>query len=319
MHILITGSAGFIGFHLSKKFLSKGYRVVGIDNLNHYYDVNLKKKRLSILRKYKNFLFHKIDLTDGKKIKKIFDKYKIETVINLAAQAGVRYSIENPNAYIKSNLEGFFNILEHSKNYKVKKFFYASSSSVYGSNKKLPFSEEDIVKNPISLYAATKLSNEILSESYSKMFKMNIVGLRFFTVYGPWGRPDMALFKFTEKILSNKKLEVYNYGKMLRDFTYVDDITESIFRLFKIKKLLKHEIFNIGNNSPVKLMDFILMIEKVIGVKGKYKFLPLQNGDVKSTYSDSKKLFRTIKFKPSTKLMDGIKSFVRWYLKNYQR
>ena len=319
MHILITGSAGFIGFHLSKKFLSKGYRVVGIDNLNHYYDVNLKKKRLSILRKYKNFLFHKIDLTDGKKIKKIFDKYKIETVINLAAQAGVRYSIENPNAYIKSNLEGFFNILEHSKNYKVKKFFYASSSSVYGSNRKLPFSEEDIVKNPISLYAATKLSNEILSESYSKMFKMNIVGLRFFTVYGPWGRPDMALFKFTEKILSNKKLEVYNYGKMLRDFTYVDDITESIFRLFKIKKLFKHEIFNIGNNSPVKLMDFILMIEKVIGVKGKYKFLPLQNGDVKSTYSDSKKLFRTIKFKPSTKLMDGIKSFVRWYLKNYQR
>ena len=258
-------------------------------------------------------------MTESQKIKKIFDRYKIETVINLAAQAGVRYSIENPNAYIKSNLEGFFNILEYSKNYKVKKFFYASSSSVYGSNKKLPFSEEDTVKNPISLYAATKLSNEILSESYSKMFKMNIVGLRFFTVYGPWGRPDMALFKFTEKILNNKKLEVYNYGKMLRDFTYVDDITESIFRLFKIKKFFNHEIFNIGNNSPVKLMDFILMIEKVIGVKGKYKFLPLQNGDVRSTYSDTKKLFRTIKFKPSTKLMDGIKRFVEWYLKNYQR
>lgn len=319
MNILITGCAGFIGFHLSKKFLDNNKVVIGIDNLNNYYDVSLKIKRLKILQKYKNFKFHKIDLSNKIKIEKIFKKLKISQVINLAAQAGVRYSITNPEAYINSNLIGFYNIMQISKDFNVNKFIYASSSSVYGANSSIPFSESDEVKSPISLYAATKLSNEILCESYSRMFKMNSIGLRFFTVYGPWGRPDMALFKFTKKILNNQRIDIYNYGKMLRDFTYIDDVIESIYRLSKAKKKFQNEIFNVGNNSPVQLMKFISELEKALKLKIKYKFFPMQLGDVKSTYSNSRKLFKVINFKPKTNIKLGINNFLKWYLKNYHK
>lgn len=319
MNILITGCAGFIGFHLSKKFLENNKIVFGIDNLNDYYDISLKKKRLNILLKYKNFIFFKIDLNNKKKIEKIFKQKKISQVFNLAAQAGVRYSISNPEAYVNSNLLGFCNILQLSKDYEVKKFVYASSSSVYGANKSIPFSESDEVKSPISLYAATKLSNEIICESYSRMYNMNSIGLRFFTVYGPWGRPDMALFKFTKKILNNQKIDIFNYGKMFRDFTYIDDVVESIFRLSNIKKKFKNEIFNIGNSSPIKLMDFITELEKALKIKIKYKFYPMQIGDVRSTYSNSTKLFKAINFKPKTNIKLGIDNFLKWYLKNYQK
>ena len=318
MTYLITGAAGFIGMNLAHKLLKKNKKIIGIDNLNSYYDINLKKKRLDKLKKFKKFIFYKININDKNKLVNVFKSQKINIVINLAAQAGVRYSLENPQAYIDANLNGFFNLIECSKKFKVDKFVYASSSSVYGANKKLPFSESDKINKPISLYAATKASGELIAETYSHLYKMNIIGLRFFTVYGPWGRPDMALFKFTNLMLKGKKIDIYNNGKMLRDFTYIDDIVESIYRLLKIKKKFTNSIYNIGNNSPVKLMHFVEEIEKILGIKAKYNFMPLQQGDVVSTFSNSKKLVKLIKFKPKTKISLGIKNFLRWYLEHYK-
>ena len=318
MTYLITGAAGFIGMNLAHKLLKKNKKIIGIDNLNSYYDINLKKKRLDKLKKFKKFIFYKININDKNKLINVFKSQKINIVINLAAQAGVRYSLENPQAYIDANLNGFFNLIECSKKFKVDKFVYASSSSVYGANKKLPFSESDKINKPISLYAATKASGELIAETYSHLYKMNIIGLRFFTVYGPWGRPDMALFKFTNLMLKGKKIDIYNNGKMLRDFTYIDDIVESIYRLLKIKKKFTNSIYNIGNNSPVKLMHFVEEIEKILGIKAKYNFMPLQQGDVVSTFSNSKKLVKLIKFKPKTKISLGIKNFLRWYLEHYK-
>ena len=319
MTYLITGVAGFIGMNLALKLLKKNYKVIGIDNLNHYYDINLKKKRLKQLNNFKKFTFFKIDLNNKIKINNFFKRNKIHTVINLAAQAGVRYSLENPEAYITTNVNGFFNLIECCKNYKIKSLLYASSSSVYGGNKKLPFRESDKINKPISLYAATKISNELIAETYSHLYNLNCIGLRFFTVYGPWGRPDMALFKFTNLILKNKKIHVYNRGKMLRDFTYIDDITESIYRLLKIENNNNHKIFNIGNNSPVKLMDFISELEKQLARKIKCKFMPLQQGDVVSTYSDSTRLEKLTKFKPKTKISYGIRQFLNWYMDYYKK
>ena len=318
MNIIITGAAGFIGMHLSQKFLDNGYKIIGIDNINKYYDPKLKKKRLNILKKNKNFLFFKLDICDHKKLEIIFKKYKPKKIIHLAAQAGVRYSLTNPDAYIKSNIIGFFNIIKLSQQYKVNKFFYASSSSVYGDNKSITFSEKDKVSSPISLYAATKLSNELIAISYNKVYKINCIGLRFFTVYGPWGRPDMALFKFVKNILKNKEIEVYNFGDMSRDFTYIDDVVEGIFKLFKKDLKKGNHIFNIGNSSPVKLMDFVKKIEEKLNKKAKIKYKPLQVGDVKSTYANTKKLKQIINFQPSTKIQKGIEDFVDWYLQYYK-
>ena len=319
MTYLITGVAGFIGMNVARRLLKENCKVIGIDNLNHYYDINLKKKRLKQLKNFKKFNFFKIDLNNKIKINNFFKKNRIHTVINLAAQAGVRYSLQNPEAYIKTNINGFFNLIECCKNYKIKSLLYASSSSVYGGNKTLPFRENDKINKPISLYAATKISNELIAETYSHLYNLNCIGLRFFTVYGPWGRPDMALFKFTNLILKNKKIHVYNRGKMLRDFTYIDDIVESIFRLLKIKNKNNHRIFNIGNNSPVKLLDFIKELEKQLRKKIKCKFMPLQQGDVVSTYSDSSKLEKLTKFKPKTKISNGIREFLNWYMDYYKK
>ena len=315
MKIIITGSAGFIGMHLTKKFLKNNFTVIGIDNLNEYYEKKLKLDRLKILKKYKNFHFIKADICNQKKMENIFLKFKPKCVIHLAAQAGVRYSLEHPETYINFNLLGFFNIINLSKKFKIKKFFYASSSSVYGGNKKIPFCEKDYVNDPLSLYSATKLSNEIIAKSFSNIYDMNIVGLRFFTVYGPWGRPDMALFKFTKNIILGKKIEVYNRGKMIRDFTYIDDVIECIFKLFCQNKKFKNCIFNIGNSSPIKLITFINYIEKFLDKKAKINLMPLQTGDVVSTISNSKKIFKLIKFKPNTNVKIGIRKFIEWYLK----
>ena len=338
MSILITGSAGFIGYHLSKRIIEKGIKVVGFDNLNNYYDVKLKKARLkklySISKKYnKDFIFIKGDLLDKKKLTKIFKKHKPETVINLAAQAGVRYSLTNPMAYINSNIIGFTNLIECCKESKVKQLVFASSSSVYGGNKNLPFSEKDNVDHPVSLYATTKKSNELIAHTYSHLYDLQVTGLRFFTVYGPWGRPDMALFKFTKNILAGENIEVFNNGDMIRDFTYIDDIIESIFRLLN-KPFYKNEfnqldpdpseswspyrIFNIGNSNPQPLMQYISCLEDCLKLKAKIKFMPMQPGDVKATYANTDKLEKFINFKPNTSIEEGISKFVNWYKDFYQ-
>ena len=315
--VLITGAAGFIGMHLSEKLLKKNFVVIGIDNLNDYYDVRLKKERIKNLKKYKNFHFYKVDLLQVKKLEDLMINNSFEYVINLAAQAGVRYSIENPYSYIENNIRGFLNLLEILKSHdSLKSLFYASSSSIYGSNEKMPFKEIHNTDNPLAIYGVSKKTNELMASAYSYLYKMNIVGLRFFTVYGPWGRPDMALFKFIEAIKSGKKIEVFNSGNMLRDFTYIDDITEAIFKLLTVNHK-DHEIYNIGRGKPVNLMNFITSIENNLGKKAKFKFLPMQKGDVKKTHSSVHKLFLKTGFKPKISVDKGIKEFVKWHNEFY--
>ena len=315
--ILITGSAGFIGFHTAKQLLESGHHIIGIDNFNHYYDNSLKEDRNKILERYKNFILYRGDLEKIELLQSIFKKHKIDKICHLAAQAGVRYGIENPYAYIQSNVVGFTNLLEEARNTEVKNFVFASSSSVYGENKKVPFSEMDRVDHPISLYAATKKSNEEIAFAYSHLFGMRCTGLRFFTVYGPWGRPDMALFKFTEKILNGEEIEVYGHGRMMRDFTYIDDIVSGIIR--SLEKLASFEIFNLGRGEPVKLNDFIKAIGSSTGMKVKKKKLPMQLGDVTKTYADISKAKKKLGYKPKTSIDEGVKNFVDWYREYYGR
>ena len=323
-NILVTGAAGFIGFYLSKRLLEEGQTVIGFDNLNDYYDVTLKEARLDILKKYDKFTFIKVDLKDKDFIFDLFKKYDFEIVVNLAAQAGVRYSITNPDAYINSNIIGFFNILEACRNFPVKHLVYASSSSVYGTNKKIPYSTEDKVDNPVSLYAATKKSNELMAHAYSKLYKIPVTGLRFFTVYGPMGRPDMAYFGFTNKLIKGEKIQIFNFGDMKRDFTYVDDIVEGIFNVMK-KPPLKNEddafykVYNIGNNNPENLLYFVETLEKalmkygIIKKEAEKEFLPMQPGDVYQTFADVDELIKDFDFKPNTSLEEGLDRFAKWY------
>lgn len=321
-YILVTGSAGFIGFHTSKKLLSLNYMVIGIDNLNDYYDPNLKKERLKILKKNRNFFFKKLDISNYKNLNKVFKKFKITKIINLAAQAGVRYSIENRNEYFKSNIVGFYNILELSTKYKIKHLLYASTSSVYGNQKKFPVSENADTDKPLSFYSASKKTNEILAYSYSNIFKLPTSGMRFFTVYGPYGRPDMALFKFTKSMLSNRYFKVFNNGKHSRDFTYIDDIVDMIIKILSkppMKKQFFYEIYNLGNTNPVKLNDFIKIISSLLKIKPKIKFLPLQPGDVEKTYSDSSKVQNKMKIRPKTNVKKGVTNFINWYLEFYNK
>jgi len=316
MKVLITGCAGFIGYHLCSKMLNEGYNVFGVDNLNSYYDVNLKKRRLSLLKKNKNFKFKKIDISNFDKLKHIF-KNKFEIVINLAAQAGVRYSLKHPNTYINSNILGFYNILELVKKNKIKKVIYASSSSVYGANKKIFFSEKDLTESQISLYAATKKTNEILANFYSRSFDISVIGLRFFTVYGPWGRPDMAIFSFTKAIKNKKPIYLNNFGNHSRDFTYIDDCIESVYKLVKLIRRKKiNEIVNIAGGRKVHLLKLVKEIEKNLKTKAIIKYRSLQFGDVKSTQSNNSKLKKLIKFYPKIKIELGLKRFFKWYF-NY--
>jgi UDP-glucuronate 4-epimerase len=333
--VLVTGSAGFIGFHLSNKLMDLGYDVTGIDSLNDYYDVQLKRDRLSILQKRTSeFTFKELNLTDRKGLEKLFVDSSFDYVVNLAAQAGVRYSLVNPYAYLESNLHGFLNILECCRHNKIKHLVYASSSSVYGANKKMPFSVHHNVDHPLSLYAASKKSNELMAHTYSSMFGVPTTGLRFFTVYGPFGRPDMALFIFTKAILEGKPIDVFNYGKMGRDFTYVADIVESISRLVPHiaapnaewdamkpdpgTSFAPYRIYNIGNNAPVELMKFISAIEAKLGKTAEKNLLPLQAGDVPETFADVEDLQREVDFKPNTSIETGIDKFIDWYLDYYK-
>jgi len=332
--ILITGSSGFIGFHLSTLLVEKGYRVIGLDNMNGYCDIKLKEDRLSILQQHSNFTFHKIDLKDKQSIDDLFINYKFQYVINLAAQAGVRYSITNPYTYVDSNLIGFMNILEACRNYPVKHLLYASSSSVYGGNKVVPFSTNHNVDHPVSLYAATKKSNELMAHTYSHLYGMPTTGLRFFTVYGPWGRPDMAYFSFTKDIIEGSSIKVFNYGKMERDFTYIDDIIEGTYKLIPFvpkankewdetkedlsSSFAPYKIYNIGNNQPIQLEKFISVLEKKLGKKAKKNYMEMQPGDVVRTYADISDLEKDIGFKPSTSIEEGLGKFVEWYREYYK-
>lgn len=331
--VLVTGAAGFIGFHLAKKLCSAGFKVLGIDNLNHYYDVEIKKSRLTILQKLQGFSFKELDLVDYGSLKGLFEEFPLEYIVNLAAQAGVRYSLTNPHAYLESNLHGFLNILEASRHHHIRHLVYASSSSVYGANRKMPFSVHDNVDHPISLYAASKKSNELMAHTYSALFNLPTTGLRFFTVYGPYGRPDMALYLFTKAIVEGRPIDVFNNGKMRRDFTYVDDIVESIARLIPkppipdvnwsgltpdpASSFAPYRVYNIGNNKPVELLEFIEIIEQKLGKKAIKNFLPLQDGDVPETYADVSDLIREIDFKPETSIEDGVGKFVDWYKEYY--
>jgi UDP-glucuronate 4-epimerase len=333
MKVLVTGAAGFIGFHLSKKLLENGIEVVGLDNLNEYYDVILKQDRLIQLRDYSNFSFLEIDLADRTGMENLFSTQKFEIVINLAAQAGVRYSLKNPHAYVDSNLVGFMNILEGCRHHEVKHLVYASSSSVYGANTKMPFSVHDNVDHPVSLYAATKKANELMAHTYSHLYGLPTTGLRFFTVYGPWYRPDMALFLFTKAILAGEPINVFNHGNMQRDFTYIDDIVEGVIRVMnKIPESnvawnsdrpdpgtskAPYRLYNIGNNSPVQLMHLIGVLEECLGQKAKKNILPMQPGDVVATYADVDDLTAAVGFKPSTPIETGVAKFVDWYREYY--
>ena len=330
---MVTGAAGFIGFHLSKRLLDEGYRVFGVDNLNDYYDLQLKKDRLALLKAYPAFSFHRIDLAHADDLEAIFRENTIEVVVNLAAQAGVRYSLTNPQAYVDSNLVGFVNVLECCRHHGVKHLVFASSSSVYGANTNMPFSVHHNVDHPVSLYAASKKSNELMAHTYSHLFNMACTGLRFFTVYGPWGRPDMALFLFTKAILAGKPIDVFNHGKMRRDFTYIDDIVEGVVRVMKNcpdpnpawsgdspdpgTSYVRYKIYNIGNNQPVELMDFIKAIESALGKTAIKNFMDLQPGDVPATYADVDDLIRDVGFKPETTIDHGIGKFVEWYKDYY--
>ncbi len=345
MKILVTGTAGFIGFHLANRLLERGDEVVGLDSINDYYDVNLKYGRLKVAgiekenieygktvcsKKYSNYKFIKLNLEDKEGVNKLFKEEKFDKVCHLAAQAGVRYSLENPDAYIQSNIVGHMNILEAVRHNEVQALSYASSSSVYGLNKKQPFSTDDNVDHPISLYAATKKADELMSHTYSYLYNIPTTGLRFFTVYGPWGRPDMALFKFVKNILEDKPIDVYNYGEMQRDFTYIDDIVEGVIRVIDnppkgnsqwdgrpSESIAPYKVYNIGRGKPVKLMDFIEAIEETIGKKAKKNLLPMQPGDVPSTWADTTALERELGYKPKVDVKEGIKKFVEWYMEFY--
>ena len=344
MVILVTGAAGFIGFHLCSKLIKNGFKVIGFDNINDYYDKTLKKDRLKKLKEFSDvdkgfFKFYEGDLANKNDLKFLFNSLyfdsKINLVINLAAQAGVRYSIENQAAYIDSNLVGFGNIIEESRINNVDHFIYASSSSVYGGNKKLPFRETDSVDHPISLYAATKKSNELIAHTYSHLFNLPTTGLRFFTVYGPWGRPDMALYKFTKLIENNEPITVFNYGNMIRDFTYIDDVIESMFLILDKppegnksfdyenpipnKSWAPYKIFNIGNSKPTNLSEYITAIEKYLGKKPKIIYEDLQPGDVEATFAETLSLEEWINFKPNTSIDEGVKNFIDWYLDYYKK
>lgn len=335
MNFIITGVAGFIGFHLSDYLLKKKHKIFGVDDLNSYYDVELKKNRLKILKKYRNFKFLKVDLTNNTILKRKLKKISIKTVYHLAAQAGVRYSLKAPQEYIKSNIIGFFNILELSKEKKVKHLVYASSSSVYGANKNFPFSEKNSCTHPIQLYAATKISNESMAHSYSSLYNIPTSGIRFFTVYGPWGRPDQALFIFTKNILNNKKIDLFNYGNHTRDFTYVDDIVDGIIKIGNsIPKLNKkwkpkkpdpsfskfpYQIYNIASNRKVKLTKYLSILEKKLNKKAKIKYLPLQKGDVPDVSSSIQKIKSRLNYKPKINVEIGIDRFVDWYRSYYKK
>lgn len=322
MKYLVTGCSGFIGSYLVKKILeNKDNIVIGIDNMNNYYDISIKEDRLNNLKRFSNFIFYKEDISNKKEVFEIFDKEQPDYVINLAAQAGVRYSIEHPDCYINSNIIGFYNILEACRNYPVKRLIFASSSSVYGGNKKVPFSTTDQVDKPISLYAATKKSNELMAYTYSSLYHIKAIGLRFFTVYGPNGRPDMAYYSFTKNIIEGKTIKVFNNGKCKRDFTYIDDIIEGILLTLNVEikpdeNDVLYKIYNLGSEHPIKLTYFIELLEKYIGRKAKKEFLPMQAGDVYETYADMDDFVQDTGFKPKTSFEDGLKEFVDWYLKN---
>ena len=334
MKILLTGAAGFIGFHSAKALLEKGEEVIGIDNINDYYDISLKKARLGVLSRYENFQFLKEDISNFGRIESIFSEYNPKRVLHLAAQAGVRYSLKNPHPYISSNIQGFLNILEACRNNKVENLVYASSSSVYGLNKDMPFKESHHTDHPLSLYGASKKANELMAHSYSHLYELPTTGLRFFTVYGPWGRPDMALFLFTKAILSGKPLNIFNEGNMVRDFTYVDDVVEAIVKIINKVPLpsedfdpyspdpsisdSNYRIFNIGNNNPVDLMDYVKALETCLNMKAKKNFLPMQEGDVPVTAADTDLLDQWISFKPNTDILFGVGEFIKWYLDYYK-
>jgi len=329
MNFLVTGAAGFIGFHVSQRLLAAGHQVVGIDNLNDYYDVNLKHARLNLIKANPGFTFIEMDLADRDAMASLFDQNRFQRVIHLGAQAGVRYSIENPHAYADANLIGHLNILEGCRHHKIEHLLYASSSSVYGLNRKMPFSTEDSVDHPVSLYAATKKANELMSHTYSHLYQLPTTGLRFFTVYGPWGRPDMALFKFTRAMIAGEAIDVYNQGQMKRDFTYIDDIAEAIVRLQGVipqkddnwtvetgspaTSSAPYRVYNIGNSQPVTLMSYIEAIEKALGITANKNLMPMQPGDVLETSADTSALFEAIGFKPQTGVEEGVKKFVDWY------
>jgi UDP-glucuronate 4-epimerase len=328
-NILVTGAAGFIGFHLSKRLLKEGYNVLGVDIINDYYDVRIKLDRLAQLNQDDRFKFFKTDLANGDGLQAIFSQKPVDAVVNLAAQAGVRYSLINPQAYVNSNLVGFVNLLECCRHHKIKHLVFASSSSVYGANTKMPFSVHQNVDHPVSLYAASKKANELMAHTYSHLFNLPCTGLRFFTVYGPWGRPDMALFLFTKAILEGKPIDVFNHGKMQRDFTYIDDIVEGVARIItKIpdpnpqwsgnapdpgSSYARYKIYNIGNNNPVQLSEFIAHIEKALGKTAIKNYMDIQLGDVPATYADIEDLVNDVGFKPSTPLSEGIQKFIDWY------
>ena len=337
--ILVTGAAGYIGFHTVKELINQGHNIIGIDNINSYYEVKFKEARLRSIKSHQKiskgkWKFIKCDLCNDNKLTRIFNKFKPEIVINLAAQAGVRYSIENPKAYIDSNIVGFSNILECCKIHKIEHLIYASSSSVYGGNKDIPFSEDNGVNHPVSFYAATKRANELMAHAYSHLHKLPTTGLRFFTVYGPWGRPDMSYFIFTSKILKGEKIKIFNKGKMMRDFTYIDDVVKSIVNITQkipsgieefnhitptpAKSWCPFQIFNVGNSSPVELMSFIKIIENILGVKAKKDFLPMQQGDVEKTYAEINLIKKFIEFNPKTSLEEGLNEFIIWYKKYYK-
>ncbi len=334
MKILITGAAGFIGFHVAERLLTQGHAVVGIDNLNDYYEVSLKQARLARIESRPNFRFLKLDLADRAAMAELFAREKFDRVIHLAAQAGVRYSIDNPHAYADANLVGHLNVLEGCRQTGVGHLLYASSSSVYGLNRKTPFSTSDSVDHPVSLYAATKKANELMSHSYAHLYGLPTTGLRFFTVYGPWGRPDMALFKFTQSILAGHPIDVYNQGDMRRDFTYIDDIAEAVVRLMAViptrnpdwtvesgspaESSAPYRVYNIGNSQPVQLTEFIHELERALGVSARMNLLPMQPGDVLETSADTSALEAVIGFKPKTPLADGLAHFVRWYRDHYR-
>jgi UDP-glucuronate 4-epimerase len=331
--ILVTGAAGFIGFHLSRRLLARGDQVVGLDNLNDYYDVRLKHDRLAQLEQQPGFTFQRLDLADRAAMQAIFQKERFDVVVNLAAQAGVRYSLTNPHAYVEANLVGFMNVLEGCRHNGVKHLVYASSSSVYGANTKMPFSIHHNVDHPVSLYAASKKANELMAHTYSHLYKLPTTGLRFFTVYGPWGRPDMALFLFTKAILADKPIDVFNHGKMRRDFTYIDDIVEGVVRVADNipagnprwsgdapdpgTSAAPYRIYNIGNNQPVELMTMIETLEACLGKTAEKNLLPMQPGDVPATYADVDDLIRDVGFKPATPIETGIRRFVEWYREYY--
>lgn len=320
--ILVTGGAGFIGYHLSVRLLEYGCTVMGLDNMNDYYDVRLKEERLSKLQEFERYKFIIADLADKKKMKEVFERYRPSVVVNLGAQAGVRYSIENPDAYMQSNIMGFFNVLECCRYHPVEHLIFASSSSVYGMNKKVPYSVEDKVDNPVSLYAATKKSNELMAHCYSKLYGIPCTGLRFFTVYGPMGRPDMAYFKFAKKIMNDEPIQIYNNGDMKRDFTYIDDIVTGVVRMLDNPPLenedgVRYKVYNIGNNQPEQLMDFIGTLEKCLGKEAKKEYLPMQPGDVYQTYADVDELVRDFDFKPATSIEDGLGAFAEWFMTYY--